>query len=72
MDIIFHKISAPSEEIAIEFLQHLQNGQSLVRGRRITISDTVIAKVSGLLVEGTIWPKKHVMLQDMRHFQRCR
>jgi len=35
-----------------------------VRGRRITISDVVIAEVSGLPIEGTIWPKKHVMLQD--------
>lgn len=35
-----------------------------MRGRRILVSDVVIAEVSGLPTEGTIWPKKHVMLQD--------
>ena len=35
----------------------------MVKGRRITIKDVVIAKVSGLLEEGTIWSQKHVLLQ---------
>ena len=35
-----------------------------MRGIRIKISDAVIAEVSGLPTEGTIRPKKHIMLQD--------
>ena len=53
-----------NEEIAIEFLQHLQNGESMVKGRRITVIDTVIAEVSGLPEEGNIWSQKHILLQD--------
>jgi len=36
-----------------------------VRGRRIIVSDIVIAEVSRLPVEGTTSPKKHVVLQDV-------
>jgi len=31
--IYFTRFQPPNEAIAIEFLQHLHNGQSLVRGR---------------------------------------
>lgn len=34
------------------------------KGRRITVSEAVIAEVFGLLVEGVLWAKKHIMLQD--------
>lgn len=53
-----------NEEISMEFLQHLQNEESMVKGRRIIVTDAVIAKVSGLLAEGTIWSQKHVLMQD--------
>lgn len=61
----FARFQAPNSEVSIEFLQHLWNGQSMVKGRRITISEVVIGEVSGLLAEGIVWPKKHVMLQDV-------
>lgn len=38
----FTRFQPTNEEIAIEFLQHLQNGKSLLRGRQITIMDVVI------------------------------
>lgn len=59
----FTKLEAPNSEVAIEFLQNLRNGQSMVKGGRITISEVVIDEVSRLPKEGTIWPKKNVMLQ---------
>ena len=36
----------------------------MVKRRRITVSEGVIAEVSGLSVEGDVWPKNHIMLQD--------
>ena len=44
----------PNEEIAIEFLWHLQNGKSMVRGRQITITNVVIVEVFGLPAEGPV------------------
>jgi len=60
----FTRFQRPSEEITIEFLQHLKNGQSMVRGRRIIVSDAVIAEVSGMLAKGEVWSKKNIMLHD--------
>ena len=37
----------------------------MVKGRIITITDVVIAEVSGLPMEETIWSQKHVLLQDV-------
>lgn len=52
----------PNEAIAIKFLQNLQNGQSMIRGRKITVSDAVIAEVSGLPVEGPVWATERLKL----------
>lgn len=60
----FTRFQLPNEEIAIEFLRNLQNGQSMVRGRQITVLDAVIAEVSGLLAEGLIWAGKPLKLHD--------
>jgi len=46
-------------------LQHLQNGQSIVKRVRIIVSEVVIAQVSRLSVEGATWLKEHVMLHDV-------
>lgn len=35
----------------------------MVRGRQITVSDAMIAEVSGLPVEGPIWANKRLKLQ---------
>lgn len=61
----FTRFQPPNEEIAIEFLQHLQNGKSLVRSKKITVTDVVIEKVSGLLAEGPIWVGKRLKLHDV-------
>ena len=61
----FTKLQAPSNEITLEFLQHLQNGQSIVKRVRIIVSEVVIAQVSRLSVEGATWLKEHVMLHDV-------
>lgn len=61
----FTRIQAPNSEVAIEFLQHLRNGQSMVKGRRIIVSEAVIAEVFGVPAKGIVWPKNHIILQDM-------
>lgn len=50
--------------MAIEFLQNLLDDHSIVRGRRIIVMDTIIAKVSGLPAVGPIWTHKKLRLQD--------
>lgn len=37
----------------------------MVKGRRIIVLDVVIAEVSVLPGEGAVWPKNHIMLQDV-------
>ena len=58
----FMRFQPPNEEIAIEFLQNLQNGKSMVRGRQITVSDTEIVEAFGLPVEGPVWVDKGLKL----------
>lgn len=60
----FMRFQPPNEEIAIEFLQNHQNGKSMVRSRQITVSDTVIAEVFGLLTKGPVWAGKWLKLHD--------
>ena len=40
----FTRFQQPNEAIVIEFLQNLQNGQSMIRGRKITVTNAVITK----------------------------
>ena len=56
------RLQQPHETVAIEFLQNLQEGYSMVRGRQIAVTDSIIAKVSGLPAEGTIWTHKKLKL----------
>lgn len=50
--------------MALEFLQNLQNGHTMVKFRNITVSKAIISEVTGLLAEGTRWTDKHVLLKD--------
>jgi len=50
--------------MTLEFLQNFQNGNTTVRGRNITFSEVVIAKVTRLPTEGTKWIDKHVLLYN--------
>ena len=61
----FTRLQVLSSEISLEFLHHLQNGQSIVKGVRIIVSKGLIAELSRLSTEGAVWSKNHVMLHDM-------
>ena len=37
----------------------------MVKGKKITVINAIIAEVSGLPVEGTTWAQKHVSIQDV-------
>ena len=50
--------------MAIKIFQNLQEDHSIVRGRRITVTDVVIADVSRLLAIGPIWTHKKLRLQE--------
>lgn len=60
----FTRLQQPNEAIAIKLLQNLQNEHSTIRGRKITVADAIIAKVSGLPAVGPIWTHKKLRLQD--------
>jgi len=60
----FTRFQPPNKEVTIEFLQNLQNGQSMVRGRKITVLDAVIAEVSGLPAEGPVWAGNRLKFHD--------
>ena len=51
--------------MAIELLQNLQEDYSTVRGRHITVTDDIIAEVSGLLATGPVWTLKKERLQKI-------
>jgi len=42
----------------MEFLQNLQEDHSIVGGRRITVTDEIIAEVIGLRAAGPVWTLK--------------
>ena len=44
----FMRMQQPHEAVATEFLLNLQKGSSMVRGRKIVVSDEIIAEVSGI------------------------
>lgn len=58
------RLQQPHEIVAIEFLQNLQEDHSIVRGKRITITDAIIAEVSGLPVVGPTWTHKKLRIQE--------
>lgn len=64
MDIIFQQTSSPLRRNHHQVFTALTKWQSTVKGIRVTVSEVVIAEVSGLSTEGAVWPKKHIMLHD--------
>lgn len=66
----FTQLQQPHGTTRIEFLQNLQGDHSIVRGRQITMIDTIIVEVSRLPAVGPLWTHKKVRLQDaMATFQ---
>lgn len=51
--------------MTLEFLQNLQNDGTIVRGMDTTVFEAIIAEVTGLLVEGTKWTDKHILLHNV-------
>jgi len=51
--------------VALEFLQNLQEDHSIVRGKRIAVTDDIIAEVSGLPGVGPVWTLKKERLQKI-------
>ena len=51
--------------MALEFLQNLQEDYSIVRERRIAVTDDVIAEVSGLPATGPVWMRRKERLQKI-------
>jgi len=54
-----------NETVAMEFLQNLQDDHSTVRGKRIAVTDDIIAEVSGLPATRPVWTLKKERLQKI-------
>ena len=61
----FSHLQESNETVALEFLQNLQEDYSIVRERRIAVTDDVIAEVSGLPATGPIWTLRKERLQKI-------
>ena len=59
-----HKLQGNNTEIAIEFLQNLQDGKTRVNDRTIPVTEEIIAIVSGIPAQGERWVEKHLLLQE--------
>ena len=60
-----NRLQESNETMAIEFLQNLQEDYSIARGRQITVTDDIIAEVSGLPATGPVWTLKNERLQKI-------
>jgi len=66
----FSRLQESNETVALEFLQNLQEDYSTVRGKRIAVTDDIIAEVSRLSAAGPVWTLKKERLQKiMKIFQ---
>ena len=54
-----------NETVAMEFLQNLQEDHSTVRGKRIAVTDDILAEVSGLPATRPVWTLKKERLQKI-------
>ena len=61
----FNRLQESNETVAMEFLQNLQDDHSTVRGKRIAVTDDIIAEVSGLPATGPVWTLKKERLQKI-------
>ena len=61
----FNRLQEGNETVAIEFLQNLQDDHSIVRGKRIAVTDAIFAEVSGLPATGPVWTFKKERLQKV-------
>ena len=61
----FNRLQESNETVAMEFLQNLQDYHSTVRGKRIAVTDAIIAEVSRLPATGPVWTLKKERLQKV-------
>ena len=61
----FSRLQESNETVALAFLQNLQEDHSIVRGKRIAVTDDIIAEVSGLPTVGPVWTLKKERLQKI-------
>ena len=60
-----NRLQESNETVAMEFLQNLQEDYSIVRGRRIAVTDDIIVEISGLPATGPEWMLKKERLQKI-------
>ena len=66
----FNRLQESNEAVALEFLQNLQENHSIVGGKRIEVTEDIIAETSGLPAVGPRWELKKERLQKaMEIFQ---
>jgi len=63
--IYLNQLQQSNETVAIAFLQNLQEDHSMLRGRKIAVTNTIIAEVSGLPTTGPVWTLTKMRLQDV-------
>ena len=54
----FSRLRESNEDVAMEFLQNLQEEHSVVGGKQIMVTKEIIAEVTGLPASGPIWTTK--------------
>ena len=54
----FNRLQESNEAVALEFLQNLQENHSIVEGKRIEVTEDIIAATSGLPAVGPRWELK--------------
>lgn len=59
----FNRLQEPNEAVAMEFLRNLEEEHSMVGGKRIVVTEEVIAEVTGLPAVGPVWTEKRERLQ---------
>ena len=60
-----NRLKEANETVVKEFLQNLQEEHSIIRGKRIEVTDDIIEKVTGLPAIGPIWTIKKERLQKI-------
>ena len=61
----FNRLQESNEAVALEFLQNLQENHSIVGGKRIEVTEDIIAETSGLPAVGPRWELKKERLQKV-------
>lgn len=61
----FSRLQESNETVVMEFLQNLQENHSTIGGRRIMVTNKIIAEVTGLPAAGPVWTLKKERLHGI-------